>query len=361
MGNYVRDLLAHLVSDSTFEFVVYLDPHCDGSLVPDRENVVVRWLPALPYAFTEQVVLPLACIGDRIDILHAPANTAPLLMPRSSKLVVTVHDTIFMRGLFAGGSLYQTLGRWYRRLVVPRVAKRAEGLMTISNHAAAAIEKSVGIDQKRLDVIYHGPPSDKLVHLEAARADHAADESSAENTPYFLFLGAIDPRKNTARVLRAFADFAERVPEVELRVVGLRPEQLPIPVKTQTGDATRRVRALGFVSDEELAGLYAGAIGLLYVSLQEGFGLPALEAMTAQCPVVFSKNSAVEEVVGGAGLAINANSDEAVVEAMLLLRHDAALRADLARRGLERVRAFSWDAAAERQRSVYRRVAACAL
>jgi glycosyltransferase involved in cell wall biosynthesis len=121
---------------------------------------------------------------------------------------------------------------------------------------------------------------------------------------------------------------------------------------------SERVRLTGFVSEEELATLYAHAHGLVMPSLYEGFGLPVLEAMACGTPVVSSNASSLPEVAGDAGLLVDPHDVDGLAAAIDRLAHDPLLRADLAKRGIERARTFSWARTARETVAVYRLAAA---
>jgi glycosyltransferase involved in cell wall biosynthesis len=180
-------------------------------------------------------------------------------------------------------------------------------------------------------------------------------------TPYFLFVGTIEPRKNLPRLFEAFGRFRARVGREAPRLVlagsrGWRDEGID-RLAAPLGDA---VRFLGRVSEEDLVALYNAALGHVLVSLYEGFGLPALEAMACGTPTLVSDTSSLPEVVGDAGLYADPDRVDSIADALWRLWDDAALRRCLGERGRERAAAFTWRRAAERTSEVYARAVACA-
>ena len=161
-------------------------------------------------------------------------------------------------------------------------------------------------------------------------------------TPYFLFLGALEPRKNLPALVEAWRGVRRRH-KIDLLLAGRRRADYP-PIPEEPG-----LRLLGEVPDEELSALHSGALAFVYPSLYEGFGLPVLEAM--QCGACVIASRAVEETGGPA--AVYADSLEDLTRAMLRAAEDPAWRADCQSRSLARAREFSWERTARLTRQVY--------
>lgn len=177
---------------------------------------------------------------------------------------------------------------------------------------------------------------------------------------YVLAVGTLEPRKNLAIAIRAFAQLPKRLRNAHpLVIAGMRGwensalDALLRPM-LESGD----VRTLGFVPDADLPALYAGASVFVYPSLYEGFGLPPLEAMACGAPVIVSNRSSLPEVVGDAGVQVEALDVDALTEAMRRVIEDDNLRLMLGRRGIERAANFSWQKCAQETAAIYRKVAA---
>jgi glycosyltransferase involved in cell wall biosynthesis len=171
-------------------------------------------------------------------------------------------------------------------------------------------------------------------------------------------VGALHPRKNLERVTAAFTSLKQRCAGARLVIVGPPSwgahKTLGHVLSASQGDTG--ITFTGFVSDEELRALYQGARALVFPSLYEGFGLPALEAMTYGTPVLSSNVSSLPEVVGDAGLLVDPLSTEAIVEAMYALWTDSSLRDALVSRGFRQAQRFTWERTAQRTLEVYRRL-----
>jgi glycosyltransferase involved in cell wall biosynthesis len=250
-------------------------------------------------------------------------------------------------------STYQRFGRWYRRLVVPIIAKRADAIATDSYDSACGIERYVGIGRDRIAII-HAAPADEFRRLENPCAIQDVRRRYGIEGKFILALGGVDPRKNTPRVIEAFAGLRSHSgAPLELVIVGM-----PQKGRTLAGSLSKlgpeqRVTFAGFVSDETLVALYNAAEALLYPSIYEGFGLPVLEAMACGTPVVCSRAGSLPEVAGDAALYVDPWSECDITRALLELSTHEPLRELLARRGLRQARKFSWSRSAKQTLELY--------
>jgi glycosyltransferase involved in cell wall biosynthesis len=260
-------------------------------------------------------------------------------------LVVTVHDLLPLRH----PELFTSETRAHTRLSLPFV-RRADRVLTNSEWTRGEVIDLLGLPPERVATTPFGV-------AERFRPDPAAHDRVRERHgvagPYVLCVGTREPRKNLVAALRAFERLARRRPDVELVLAGGRGwhgEEL----ERALAAVSDRVRTPGFVSDAELVDLYAAAACFVFPSLAEGFGFPVLEAMACGAPVVTSDNSALREVAGDAALLVDPHSSEAIAEALERVLEDPELRDDLRRRGLERRRAFTWEACADATVAAYR-------
>jgi alpha-1,3-rhamnosyl/mannosyltransferase len=263
--------------------------------------------------------------SSEADVLHCPTYRGPL-RPRVP-LVVTVHDLAVLRHPEA----FNRWTRTYSPRVVPRVLEAARRVIAVSEFTRRELVELLHVSDEKVRVVPN-----------AVEAEFTHEGPAAEGE-YVLAVGTLEPRKNLERL----AEAARRT-DVELRVVGARGWG-----GVEVGG--NGVSWLGEVSDAELARLYRGARCVAYPSLYEGFGIPVLEAMACGVPVVTTRGTAMEEVADGAAVLVDSH-DPAEIAAGIE-RADAE-REQLVRRGLERARAFRWDAVAEATVAVYREAAA---
>lgn len=282
---------------------------------------------------------PAESIAGPHDVVHAPH---PLLIPaRGAAQVVTIHDLFFLTN---AAQTQREIRRDYAALVVMH-ARRAHAIITSTEYGKRLVTGSLGVDSARIYVCPAGAPTWKtLGHVPNVPTDG-----------YFLFIGTLEPRKNLGALLDAYQALRDRMPGAPSLVVAGRatPAASQWLARMEHPPLAGHVRYVGYVPDEERERLYAGARVLVLPSLDEGFGLTALEAMSAGVPVVASNRGSLPEVVGSAGVLIDPE-DIATLSAALerfALSDDAAARAGAA--GLARARTYTWDAAAVTLRQAY--------
>lgn len=265
---------------------------------------------------------PLA-LGRKRDgeVLHCPTYRGPIRP--ALPLVVTVHDL----AVFRHPGAFNRWTRTYSPRVVPRVLAAARRIIAVSDFTRRELMEVLNVPDTKIRVVPNGVD------------DEFTSDGPAADGEYVLAVGTLEPRKNLPRVVDA-----ARRSDVELRVVGARGWG-----GVQVGG--NGVRWLGEVSDAELARLYRGAQCVAYASVYEGFGIPVLEAMACGAPVVTSRGTAMEEIADGAAVLVDP-SDPAELAAGI--ERAAAERETLVARGLERARAFRWDAIAGATVEVYR-------
>jgi alpha-1,3-rhamnosyl/mannosyltransferase len=308
----------------------------------------------------EQIALVRRAASDGLDVLHAPCLTAPLRL--RCPLVVTIHDMIwFAPRQFAGHRESWTVRRrlmeLYQRLVARAAARRAAAIITVSESARRGIVGALGVDAGRVTVTYEAAnPAFRRLH-DAGRVERVCRRHGVPPR-FVLALGSADPRKNVPMLVEAYALLPE----------GLRACHPLVVVWTNTlfaSDLASRVSHLGLngqvrflrdVTTEDLVGLYNAAAVFAHPSLQEGFGLPLVEAMATGTPVVALDNSSVPEVTGGAAVLCPGADAGSLAHALTRVLTDETLAEDLARRGVERAAAFSWDRCARETADVYARV-----
>jgi glycosyltransferase involved in cell wall biosynthesis len=259
------------------------------------------------------------------DVLHCPTYRGPL-HPRVA-LVVTVHDLAVLRHPEA----FNRWTRTYSPQLVPRVLRRARRVIAVSEFTRRELIELLDVPAEKISVVPNAVGPDFTQDGDAASGD------------YVLAVGTLEPRKNLERLVDAV-----RRTDKELRVVGARGWG---KVKVEGNG----VSWLGEVTDAELARLYRGASCVAYPSLYEGFGIPVLEAMACGAPVVTTRGTAMEEVADGAAVLVDARDADEIAAGI----ERAELERDqLVARGLERARAFRWDAVADATVRVYREAAA---
>ncbi len=287
------------------------------------------------------------------DVLFVPAHVVPLVHPRT---VATIHGLEYRHFPEA----YPWRSRQYLEWSTRWSARVARRVLVPSAATARDLTAAYGTPPERIVVVPHGhhprfrplPPDEierGLRRLGIAR-------------PYFLAVGTLQPRKNLARTLEAFAAFVARDPARPHRLVlvgrhGWLADPIFTAIARPDSPARGRVQLTGYLPDDDLPLLYGGAEALVFPSLYEGFGLPALEAMACGAPVLTSKDSSLPEVVGDAALLVDPLDTGAILAGLERLATDIPLRRTLRERGPARAARFSWRRAAEQTLTVLEQVA----
>ena len=278
------------------------------------------------------------------DVLHVPTHNL-LVARRVCPTVVTIHDVteFHLRGH------YDPLRMLYRHFVVPRNARLADRIATVSEWVGRDIAATLGVSPGRIVVAPNGvdPTFRPVPTAEAAASTRR--ECDVE-PPYLLYVGQIHmPNKNLVRLVQAFARARQRLPEGTRLVLAGRDvaggDQVRAAVaELSLGDV---VRHLGYVPDGMLPSLYSGALAFCYPSLHEGFGLPVIEAMSCGTPVVTSDSTALAEVGRGAAILVDPLDVDAIAEAIRVAATEPERRDALRNAGLARAARYTWDATAK--------------
>lgn len=358
MGRALLNLLTKLIAfDKKITYFLYVDKIDMQSILPKAPNLITRVLPPRFYPIWEQVSLPIACIKDNLDILHCPANTAPIFIPKRMKLILTIHDVIFMKSfneISLSDSMYQNIGRIYRRICVKTLINRVNHIITVSQFSKNDIQKHFGIPEDKITVIPNGIDDYFFQNLE----DNCETflKRLQIGGKFIFHLGGTSPNKNTIAAIKAFNLLLqdEEYHDLCLIIGGVSPEgSNKIKKYVKEKGLEEKVKFINYVTDKELKCLYSNAELFLFPSLYEGFGLPPLEAMACGTPVVASNLTSLPEVVGDAGILVDPMNINEIKTAMIDIMHNEQLKAKLIKAGIQRADEFRWEKAANKLFQIY--------
>jgi glycosyltransferase involved in cell wall biosynthesis len=276
----------------------------------------------------EQLALPFSVA--RGDVLLSPAGCGPIGHPNH---VVVIHDVAVLENPEWYSRAYSLL---YRRLL-PVLSKRVRRIVTVSDFCKTRIIERLGVPEDKITVAWEAGASCFFPRKEEAIS--LTLERLGVHRPYFLAIGAVSPRKNFKRLLTAWSRAKQGVEGGSLIIITK--EGLRFSGEASLGTLPDGVHNLSVSNDEDLARLYSGAMGLLFPSLYEGFGLPIVEAMACGCPVLTSDCTAMPEVAGDAAILVDPLSEESIAAGIQRLAQPR-LADELRERGLNRCRQFSW-------------------
>ncbi len=274
---------------------------------------------------TPKNVVRRLLVGDPPgDLFHALNQRVDA---RGTKTVSTFHDLFVLTGEYSTADFRARFAEQARG-----AAERSDVIVAVSQFTANQVEELLHVPPQRIRVVPHGvrlPPPSK-----AAKED------------IVLFVGAIQKRKNVARLIQAF----KRLPSNWRLILAGSAEGYGAAEELAAAQGEARIEERGYVSNDTLAGLYARARVFAFPSLDEGFGMPVLDAMAHGIPVVTSNRSAMPEIAGDAAILVDPFDVDAIADGLLRASANAV---DLAQRGLERARQFSWSSAVEKTWAVY--------
>jgi glycosyltransferase involved in cell wall biosynthesis len=362
IGRFVRNLVdavvAHGSTDSFLLFHANPNPgrapnYPSGSNVSHRElRISERWANIIWHRL--QVPLPADWLTGPIDLFHSPDFVLPPV--RAARSILTVHDLAFL--------LYPECAdarlRAYLEKTVPRSVRRADYVVADSENTRNDVICLLGVPPERVTVVPGGVdpvfrPVTDPTRLSTLRRSMGLDDT----TPYILFIGVIEPRKNLMGLIEAFDILKSRRSLPHKLVVAGRRGWLSDSTMERAERSPYRSEIIfpGFIPEADLPTLYSAAETFAFPSHYEGFGLPVLEAMACGTPVVASRASSLPEVVGDAGMQVDPDDSDHLASALELLALNPEMRADFSTRGIARASTFTWEAAAEVMLDVYHKVA----
>ena len=283
--------------------------------------------------------------------MHSPGQALPLWY--RGKNILTIHDLSPL--------IFPQQKDWAARLVwnhlVPRMARRADHLITVSDHTRRDVMERLGIPKEKITLVYEAAAPEYYPETDPEQLRAFRREKNLEDG-YLLAVSTLEPRKNYPFLLRVFAHWLERThADARLVIIGKKGwlyEEIFETVKQLRLE--ERVRFEGYIADLNLLRLYYNAADFFIMSpLYEGFWLPGLEALACGTPVIAPKHSSITEVIGEAGLLLETWNEEEWIVAMNRL-WQATDRPAWSQKGVERTKAFSWERAAVETLAVYRKV-----
>ena len=260
---------------------------------------------------------------------------------------------------FAHPEFYRPATLYRLNKLITTGLRKARLVICVSKNVRDLTQERFGLPDERLCVVYNGV-SERFRPLPASEVQARLLREFRIDRPYFLYAGNLQRRKNVGRLIRAFAEFT-RVGPTDALLLLVGSEDQVVEDYDRLIDELKlrdRVIRLGYVSDDVVPTLYCGALGFVFPSLWEGFGMPVIEAMACDTPVITSNLSSLPEVAGGAALLIDPYSVEAIAEAMDRVYRDSGLRERMILQGRARARDFSWEKTARETHAVYQRALA---
>lgn len=338
------------------EFIFLFDRPFDAQFVYGKNVTSVVLPPRARFApqfyFWFEWAVPQALKKYSADVFFSP--DAMCSLSAKTPTVMTCHDLVPLHF----PKQIPLIHRHYLLHFLPKHLRRADRVLTVSDYVRQDIFKTCGIQLEKITTVHNGC-RERFFSLGETEKQEVR-QKFAEGKPYFFYAGAIHPRKNIPRLIRAFDLFKNKTAAPAKLLLAGRFAWETGEVKTAFEQASSRadIQFLGYVGDETLPKLMASALALTYVSMSEGFGLPLLEAMHAEIPVLAADATALPEVAGDAALLVDPFSEIAIAEGLEKLWRDEILRKKLVGKGRVQREKFSWHAAAEQIYQILKETAA---
>ena len=356
-GRYVLELASRLSkADGVDLFVLCRRGDAERWQAAGAVTVIDRAPPARPVRLAwEQVELPRILEQLEVAVHHGPHYTMPVRA--SAPKVVSVHDMTF----FDHPEWHERAKVMFFRRAIRTAAAKANAIVTASQSAAERIREVLNPDNEPY-LIPHGVDHHRYHPLDpadgdAAQADEAARSKLGVRQPYVTFVGTLEPRKDVPNLVRAFDKVAARMPDLRLVLAGAPGWGMEaIEAAISSSKHRSRVKRVGYITEEDKVALLRGAAAVAYPSIEEGFGLPVLEALACGGPLVTTSGSAMAEVVDDAAFLFPPCNVGELAGALETMVRGGAEVEQRRQRGFELAATFTWEASAAAHLAVYRSV-----
>jgi glycosyltransferase involved in cell wall biosynthesis len=355
IGNYSYSLYKKISNDPSVELFLFV-PRSAKFRTEDFSKAKIVRLPTNLYLLNELFFVPIYAAWYRVNILHYTGNSvSPFSLLFGYKVFCTIHDTMFMNLNYKSlGGFSQYFSRLYRKITLKISINFIDAILTISEYSAEQIYRSFGRHLVSKTLVTYQGVGDDFIEYSKLPTDISQINTLQSFQNYFFSIGAIEPRKNVVGVLQAFSFFCQKQSrsydkqDIKLIIAGIGSADIPhfLELSRKLG-ILDNVTFLNYISRYELQCLYKKSIAFLFLSLEEGFGIPILEAFSASTPVICSNSTAIPEIAGDAAMLVDPLDSDDVSNAMIKFL-DPMRRLQFINFGFDRLHKFSWDVVARR-------------
>lgn len=354
LGRYIKNLLGQLQTlDHENEYLIFLlKKDYDRYQFSQNFHKIIadfRW-----YTVREQTEFPKILNKLNLDLLHVPHFNIPIFY--RGRMIVTIHDLIHQHVDTAQSSTHNVLVYQLKKIAYKKVFKTAitksKKVITVSNFVKKQLEDEWGVSASKIVVTSESVDEIFLKSLRDLTAQKTKNilEQYGIKQPFIFYVGNAHPHKNIDGLIQAFLILKEHSDDLQLVLAGDDSHFWP---RLKNKFKQKDIIYTGRVSDETLAVFYKNARCFVTASFEEGFGLPVLEAFSADCPVVSSNQGSLPEIGGDAAVYFDPLDTKEIVEKITKVLDDSSLRRDLIEKGRKRVKQFSWEKMAKETLEVY--------
>jgi len=342
IGRYKNEIVRCLAKD-TSHITLYGPQHFTVDITQVRNATVKtsNFSARLPRMIWSQTLLPYWARQDNLDVFWSPTQRLPAFLPSSAARVVTIHDLVWKHE----GKTMRPLSRFMESILMPQAIKNSDLIVVVSKSTAKDIRETYPKASNKIRVVYPG-----LTML-------SGDEKKLNpliSSPYILFVGTLEPRKNLYRLMKAFSLLRAENKDISLVLAGGKGwGNVNIEKWRQELGLGKSVIHVGYVTDQQLSNLYSNALFLAMPSLYEGFGFPIIEAMSYGKAVVTSNTSSMPEVGGKAAVLVNPLDEHSIAAGLRDLLNDHK-RKKIESEAKNNAYRFSWEKNAENLWGVFK-------
>jgi glycosyltransferase involved in cell wall biosynthesis len=354
-GVYIFQLLSALaIVDQNNLYYIFTSPENIETIGIKQSNfnfIPVILLNRIARIAWEQTALPLQIINLKIDVLHSPHYTTPII--KNCKSVVTFHDMTFY--LFP--EMHEKSKVILFKSMIQYSSLATDKIISVSQSTSTDIAKILNIAPTKICTVLSAA-NPKYILQDTNHIEQVCSKYSLIQKRYLLFVGALEPRKNIPLLIKAYSKLVKEFPNIPLVIVGKKGWMYQsIFELVESLDISSEVKFLGYVDEDDLVTLYSGAKVFIYPSTYEGFGFPVLEAMQCGTPVITSNTSSLPELTGDSALLINPNNVDDLLTAMRSILINDSLAKELSVKGLSRATLFTWKNTAIQTLNIYQSLA----
>lgn len=360
LGRYVTNLVNNLlVKDKKNQYVLFVTSKHSKDFVPSA-NLKIVTIDTPIYSFSEQLLLPLVYLKEKLDLLHVPHFNAPILYPK--KFIITLHDLIKHSSKGKDTTTRNPAGYLIKRLGYAIefwfMSRRASAIITPTNYVREDVARGLGIDIDKIHVTYEASDGKIKKHNLTPKEASQILNKYKISQPFVIYTGNLYPHKNVNLLIDAIlAHNSKKEVDLNLAIVCARSAfYKKIEEKILSLNAQKYIKLLGFVDDHELGKLYSLALCLVHPSKMEGFGLTGIEAMSVGLPVVSSSASCLPEVYGNGALYFDPNSVDDLVVTLEKIISSKELRDELIKKGYVQSKKYSWKKMCQETIAIYNTV-----
>lgn len=357
LGRYTQEIVDNVIAineNEPIDYVIFLSPENIDEFICPNEHVRKELIKSRWYTLAEQLEIPYKWWKNKIDLMHFPHFNVPFF--KIGPYVVTIHDLILTKFPTHRASTLHPIIYWLKdkayRIIISTAVKKAEKIITVSEFTKLDLINQFKADNKKIDVTYEGVAnlSKGSDSLFVAKMDNKKTlEFYRIQGKFLLYIGNAYPHKNLEGLILAFAKLHSIHPDWRLVLVG-KEDYFYNRVKNfaikhnlwQKENLNSPIVFTGYVPDADLEALFQEAAAYVFPSLYEGFGLPPLEAMAHDCPVISSDRASMPEILGQAAVYFNPENRDDMVSKIEDVINNQDKRASLILAGREQIKKYSW-------------------